>query len=115
MKYTTFYTKDYTIKVFEIDGEIITEIYYKNKCIFTKTYKTRFTEMNSAIKDTVLTVFKTQEKKMKDTLIERNEWKRMTAQRTAKLVKAIEALQVFQLSEFVDRLDQITRKNSNSI
>lgn len=115
MRYTTFYTKDYTIKGFEVDSEIIVEIYYNDKCIFDKTYPSRFTEMNSAIKDTVLTVFKTQEKKVKDTLIERNNWERMTAKRTAKLAETIEALQVFQLSEFVDRLDQITRKNSNSI
>ncbi|MGL5718973.1 MAG: hypothetical protein ACRCX2_38575 [Paraclostridium sp.] len=107
MKYTTFRTKDYTIKGFVIDGEIITEIYYKNRCIFTKTFKERFTEINSAIKESATIVFKTQEKKVKDTLIERNGWERMTAKRTAKLSETIEALQVFQLSEFVDRLDKI--------
>lgn len=115
MKYTTFYTKDYTIKGFEIDGEIITEIYYNGKCIFTKTYKQRFSEMNQALRDSASIVFKTQEKKVKDAIIERNGWERMTAKRMNKLVNVIEDLQVFQLSEFVDRLDQLTRPNSNSI
>lgn len=107
MKHVTYNTAKYKIKAFEIDSEIITEVYYNHKCIYTKTYQSHFEDFNRAVLDTVRTVYASQSDKIKDAIKERKGWERMTAKREKELNETVKEYVCYDLKIFIDDLEEL--------
>ena len=111
MKQVTYKLDNYKIKAFSVDSEIYVEIYdHKGKRVFDKIYK-RGDSYNLAVIDSIENFLSNVRKCVKATLIERNNWERMTAKRENEISTYINRVGHFkELKDFKKRLIEISEK-----